>query len=97
MSVTIITFLWLTGKCLIPGKALVLRFYIICFYSKLLVISYSRNHTYDTYIGFKKIIPGMEKGLLGMCVGEKRKITIPPHLAYGEAGVGKYLDHVTAF
>ena len=31
---------------------------------------------------------GMEKGLLGMCPGEHRRIEIPPHLAYGERGDG---------
>lgn len=46
--------------------------------------------TYDTYVGIGWLIPGMDKGLLGMCVGEKRLITIPPFLAYGEDGDGKY-------
>uniref|UniRef100_A0AAY4DXR5 peptidylprolyl isomerase n=1 Tax=Denticeps clupeoides TaxID=299321 RepID=A0AAY4DXR5_9TELE len=50
--------------------------------------SYSRNHTYDTYVGKGYVIAGMDKGLLGVCIGEKRKITIPPHLAYGEEGTG---------
>lgn len=45
--------------------------------------------TYDTYVGIGWLIPGMDKGLLGMCVGEKRIITIPPFLAYGEDGDGK--------
>lgn len=30
----------------------------------------------------------MDEGLIGVCVGEKRTITIPPHLAYGEEGTG---------
>ncbi|XP_069814549.1 peptidyl-prolyl cis-trans isomerase FKBP9 isoform X1 [Dendropsophus ebraccatus] len=51
--------------------------------------SYSRNHTYDTYIGKGYVIAGMDEGLLGVCTGEKRRITIPPHLAYGEEGTGK--------
>lgn len=51
--------------------------------------SYSRNHTYDTYIGKGYVISGMDEGLLGVCNGEKRRITIPPHLAYGEEGTGK--------
>ncbi|KAG9279831.1 peptidyl-prolyl cis-trans isomerase FKBP9 [Astyanax mexicanus] len=50
--------------------------------------SYSRNRTYDTYIGKGYVIAGMDQGLLGVCVGERRKITIPPHLAYGEEGTG---------
>lgn len=45
--------------------------------------------TYDTYVGIGWLIPGMDTGLLGMCVGEKRIITIPPFLAYGEEGDGK--------
>lgn len=38
-------------------------------------------------LGSKGIIPGLEEGIKGMCVGEKRKLVIPPKLAYGEAGV----------
>jgi len=51
--------------------------------------SYSRNHTYNTYIGKGYIIPGMDQGLQGVCVGERRRVVIPPHLAYGENGAGK--------
>ncbi|RXN01463.1 Peptidyl-prolyl cis-trans isomerase FKBP9 [Acipenser ruthenus] len=50
--------------------------------------SYSRKRTYDTYIGKGYVIAGMDEGLLGVCVGEKRRVTIPPHLAYGEEGTG---------
>ncbi|XP_048870790.1 peptidyl-prolyl cis-trans isomerase FKBP10 isoform X1 [Brienomyrus brachyistius] len=51
--------------------------------------SYLRNSTYNTYIGLGYVIPGMEKALLGVCVGEMRRVTIPPHLAYGENGAGE--------
>jgi FK506-binding protein 2 len=29
-----------------------------------------------------------DQGLLDMCIGEKRTLTIPPDLAYGDRGVG---------
>lgn len=34
------------------------------------------------------LFPGWEQGLQGMCAGEKRTLTIPYSLAYGEAGMG---------
>ncbi|XP_062331007.1 peptidyl-prolyl cis-trans isomerase FKBP10 [Osmerus eperlanus] len=51
--------------------------------------SYQRNSTYNTYIGMGYVISGMDKGLQGVCVGEKRRIVMPPHLAYGEQGAGQ--------
>lgn len=53
------------------------------------IFSHNRMRTYDTYVGIGWLIPGMDKGLLGMCVGEKRIITVPPFLAYGEDGDGQ--------
>uniref|UniRef100_A0A8C2ZT95 peptidylprolyl isomerase n=1 Tax=Cyclopterus lumpus TaxID=8103 RepID=A0A8C2ZT95_CYCLU len=50
--------------------------------------SYKRNSTYNTYIDMGYVIRGMDKALQGLCTGEKRRIIIPPHMAYGEAGVG---------
>ncbi|KAL4617747.1 peptidyl-prolyl cis-trans isomerase FKBP10-like isoform X1 [Arapaima gigas] len=50
--------------------------------------SYQRDSTYNTYVGMGYVIPGMDKALLGVCIGEKRRVVIPPHLAYGENGAG---------
>jgi peptidylprolyl isomerase len=38
-------------------------------------------------IGERQVIAGLEKGVIGMRIGGKRKLRISPHLAYGEAGV----------
>lgn len=35
----------------------------------------------------KLLVIGWDQGLLGMCVGEKRRLTIPYQLAYGERGM----------
>ena len=38
--------------------------------------------------GKGQVIRGFDEGLLGSCVGEQRRLVIPPQLGYGEAGAG---------
>ncbi|XP_067915646.1 peptidyl-prolyl cis-trans isomerase FKBP14 [Heterodontus francisci] len=39
-------------------------------------------------LGIKESLKGWDKGLCEMCAGEKRKLIIPPALAYGKEGRG---------
>ena len=50
--------------------------------------SYDRGEPYETKIGVGEVIKGWDLGVVGMKVGGKRKLTIPPSLGYGEQGSG---------
>lgn len=51
--------------------------------------SVKRGKPFDFPLGAGRVIRGWDTGLLDMCVGEKRVLTIPPELGYGEAGAGE--------
>ncbi|MEX0849270.1 MAG: FKBP-type peptidyl-prolyl cis-trans isomerase [Candidatus Dependentiae bacterium] len=50
--------------------------------------SVDRNQPFQFLLGMGQVIKGWDEGVVGMKVGEKRRLIIPAELGYGQRGAG---------
>ncbi|MGY5877017.1 MAG: FKBP-type peptidyl-prolyl cis-trans isomerase [Candidatus Thorarchaeota archaeon] len=53
--------------------------------------SVDRGQPFEFQIGVGKVIKGWDEGVMTMKIGGKRKLTIPPEMAYGDRNIGEGL------
>ncbi len=53
--------------------------------------SLDRGQPFQFRLGAGRVIKGWDEGVVGMNIGSKRKLIIPPHLGYGKRGAGRVI------
>ena len=72
-----------TGRAAAPGDQVTVQ-YVLATYSAQKVIQSSWTSQPFTFtLGEGQVIPGWDKGVVGMHVGGRRELIIPPSLGYG--------------
>jgi FKBP-type peptidyl-prolyl cis-trans isomerase len=79
-----------------PGREIVVHYVGRLADGRQFDSSHARGEPLDFPLGAGHMIQGWEQGVPGMKVGGKRRLTIPPALAYGEHGLaGVIPPHAT--
>ena len=77
-----------TGKEAVKGKEITVHYTGMLEDGTVFDSSVTRKQPLTFTLGAGMVIAGWDQGFDGMQEGGKRKLTIPPHLAYGSRGAG---------
>lgn len=77
-----------TGKEAVKGKEITVHYTGRLDNGTVFDSSLSRNQPFTFTLGVGMVIAGWDEGFNGMKEGGKRKLTIPPEMAYGRRGAG---------
>ncbi|MGI8420428.1 MAG: FKBP-type peptidyl-prolyl cis-trans isomerase [Candidatus Levyibacteriota bacterium] len=77
-----------TGAGVKSGDTVVINYTGTLTNGKKFDSSYDHGQPFTTQIGVGQVIKGWDEGVIGMKVGGKRKLMIPPSLGYGDQATG---------
>jgi peptidylprolyl isomerase len=78
-----------TGEEAVAGKIVEVHYVGVSWKSgEQFDASWDRGDSFKFGLGKGQVIAGWDRGVAGMKVGGRRRITIPPDLAYGQRGAG---------
>jgi peptidylprolyl isomerase len=78
-----------TGPEAVAGKRVAVHYVGVTFSGgEEFDASYDRGEPIVFPLGTGRVIAGWDQGIAGMRVGGRRRLVIPPHLAYGNRGAG---------
>lgn len=77
-----------TGPIAEPGDTLSVHYVGTLTDGRVFDSSLDRNVPFSFTLGVGQVIRGWDEGLIGMRVGGKRLLTVPPEYGYGNQGVG---------
>jgi FKBP-type peptidyl-prolyl cis-trans isomerase len=75
------------GQEVKSGNSVVAHYHGMLMDGSVFDSSRDRGEPFEATIGIGMLIQGWDKGIPGMKVGGRRKLTIPAHLAYGDRDI----------
>jgi peptidylprolyl isomerase len=77
------------GEEAAPGQTAVVHYVGVAYSSgEEFDASWNRGEPFSFPLGAGRVIAGWDRGVVGMKVGGRRRLVIPPDLGYGDRGAG---------